>query len=482
MKKTYINISLVAGFLLLLFGCTKDISQYNEQTKRPASVPAAPLFTNAVVTLCNGLVSADGGTNIFRHVVKHWAQSVIQDAAQYNFTIGNVPDNWWTRMYRDVLSDLNQADTIISADNTLLPAVKANQRAIVDIVEVYTFNVLVNSFGNIPYSEALDYDNLFPKYDDAKTITLDLINRLSKDIGQMDASSTGFGSTEDLFYQGNVSRWIAFAASLEEMIAMTIADVDDATAKATVEAADSKSISSTDGDAVLQYYASVPNNNPLYNSLVLAGRTDYIAAVDLMTPLLNMSDPRLPAFFGTNNSGDYKGAVVGVATDFASCSKPSSRIQAPDAPFVLLDYMEIEFYRAEAIERGYKITGTAEQHYNNAISASIFYWGGTQDDVKKYLGRPDVVYTTAEGGWREKIGFQKWIALYNRPFDGWTELRRLDYPQMSLAVGAVSGFPNRMAYPNTTYSEQTLNGDNYQQAAQAIGGDKVETKLFWDIN
>jgi hypothetical protein len=137
----------------------------------------------------------------------------------------------------------------------------------------------------------------------------------------------------------------------------------------------------------------------------------------------------------------------------------------------------MEFYRAEAKERGFTVTGTAEEHYNKAISASILAWGGTAADAAVYLARPDVAYTTAAGTWRQKIGTQKWIALYNRPYEGWLELRRLDYPVLPAPVGAKSGFPNRLTYPG---NEQQLNGTNYTAAASAIGGDKVETKLFWD--
>jgi hypothetical protein len=36
--------------------------------------------------------------------------------------------------------------------------------------------------------------------------------------------------------------------------------------------------------------------------------------------------------------------------------------------------------------------------------------------------------------------FSKWIALYNRPFETWTEMRRLDHPQLPLAENAISGF------------------------------------------
>lgn len=105
------------------------------------------------------------------------------------------------------------------------------------------------------------------------------------------------------------------------------------------------------------------------------------------------------------------------------------------------------------------------------------FWGGTETDADDYLAQPEVAYSTAPGTWKQKIAFQKWIALYNRPFEGWIEYRRLDYPVLPLAVGAAVGFPNRYQYPN---NEQQLNGTNYTSAAQAIGGDEVETKLWWD--
>ena len=143
----------------------------------------------------------------------------------------------------------------------------------------------------------------------------------------------------------------------------------------------------------------------------------------------------------------------------------------------MLDYVQAEFLRAEAIERGYNVPGTAAEHYNNAIKASIISWGGSAADADTYLAQPAVAYATATGTWRQKIGFQKWIALYNRPFDGWTELRRFDFPVLTAPVGAKSGFPNRFPYPT---NEQQLNGTNYKAAAAKMGDDKVEFKLFWD--
>lgn len=475
MKKIFI---LITSIILLFSGCTKNITDYNEETKRAATVPQGPLFANAVKNLSDGLVSANINVNIFRHFVKYWGQAVIQEAAQYDYITRAINENWWSRMYKDILNDLKESALIISKDETLSPAQKANQLAMVDIMQVYTYDILVKTFGDIPYSEALDDNNLFPVYDDAQTIYNDLLRRLDEDIVGLSANASGFSSSDDIIYQGNVSKWIAFANSLKLRMAMTLADVDEIAAKGSFEQANSNAIIVENEIAFIQYFDSPPNNNPLYNDLVLANRTDYIAAKDLIDVLIDLDDPRLPSYFGLNNDGEYFGGVVGRASNYPGMSKPSAQIAAPDAPNVLIDLVEVEFLRAEAIERGYDIQGTAEEHYNNAIKYSILAWGGSDAEAEAYLNQPNVAYSTALGDWKQKIGFQKWIALYNRPFDAWTEMRRLDYPQLPLAENAISGFPNRLRYPG---NEQQLNNSNYSNAASVIGGDETETKLFWDI-
>lgn len=475
MKKIFclfIAINIIAS-------CTKDISSFNEETKQAANVPAGTLFSNAVRNVSDALASASVNTNPLRFTIKHWAMAVYQDEAQYDFSTRNIPQSWWTIMYRDVLNDLKESGRIVDENmsSAFDPVVKSNQLAIVDIMEIYVYNILVNTFGNVPYTEALDPENLFPKYDDAKTVYADLLSRLANDIGKLDPSKGGFSASEDRVFGGDVAQWKKFASSLLLKMGMIIADVDETVAKSTVETTDAGAMASADDDAAFTYLTATPNTNPLYADIVLGGRGDYVAAEDLMNVLIDLNDPRKENFFGTNNAGQYQGGVVGTVNTYADMSKPSAAVSAADAPLVLLDFIETEFYRAEAIERGFNVAGTAEEHYNNAIKASILFWGGTETDADDYLAQPEVAYSTAPGTWKQKIAFQKWIALYNRPFEGWIEYRRLDYPVLPLAVGAAVGFPNRYQYPN---NEQQLNGTNYTSAAQAIGGDEVETKLWWD--
>jgi len=91
------------------------------------------------------------------------------------------------------------------------------------------------------------------------------------------------------------------------------------------------------------------------------------------------------------------------------------------------------------------------------------------------MSRPGVPYSAAN--WKQSIGTQKWLALYNRGWDAWIEWRRLDYPLLDPAVDALSDIPLRYPYP---VNEQNVNRLNYEAASTAIGGDVVETKLWWD--
>ncbi len=474
------RILLIFVPLLLLAGaCTDDISSLNVETKRPAAVPAPTLFSNAVKTLAGSLASASVNTNVFRFTVSHWAMAVYQDEAQYDFNTRNIPQGWWTTMYRDVITDLRESTKLINADATLSAGEKANKLAINDIMEVYTYSILVNTFGNIPYKESLDASKLFPVYDDAKTVSADLLNRLNADITKLNTAAVGYSSSEDLVYKGSVAKWVKFANTLRFKLGMVLVDVDAATAKSAAETSDAGAITAAADNGLFAYLSASPNQNPLYTDIVLGGRQDYIAAKDLMDYLLGWNDPRTSKYFSKNNAGNYAGGIVGKANTFVDFSRAGAKVIDAADPYVLADYTETEFLRAEAKERGFTISGTAEQHYNNAITSSILYWGGTAAEAAAYLAQPSVAYSTAAGDWKQKIGTQKWIALYNRPYEGWVEIRRLDQPKIATPVNAKSGFPTRFSYPQ---NEQTLNGANYTAASSAIGGDVVTTKLFWDKN
>jgi hypothetical protein len=272
-----------------------------------------------------------------------------------------------------------------------------------------------------------------------------------------------------------------FAYSLKLKMGMLLADIpaEAVFAKATVEDAASHVFTSNADNASITYLSAQPNTNPIYTDLVASGRHDFIPTSTIVDTMNLLNDPRRPFYFTlAPDTNTYIGGENGASNDYTAYSHVSDMIQLPTFEGTILDYAEVEFLLAEACEHTFAVGGTAESHYNAAITASITYWGGTVANATTYLAQASVAYTTAYGTWRQKIGLQKWIALYNRGFESWTSWRVYDYPVLPIPVDAVSDLPVRYTYP---IAEQTLNGANYAAAAAAIGGDDVTTKLFWDI-
>jgi hypothetical protein len=478
MKKILI-LSLIASFTFT--SCTDDLTSLNNDPKRSIEAPAPTLFTNAERNLVDLLTTPNVNSNIFRLLSQQWTETTYTDESRYDLSTRNITQNFWNPLYRDVIQDLRESKRVIANSDPLFSdaIVNENQTQIAEILEVYAFSILIATYGDIPYSEALDVENVFPTYEDDQDIHYDLINRLDAAMSKLDPENESFGSA-DLIYEGDVTQWIKFANSLKLRLGMMLADVDLPTATRVVEEAVAAGVfESNEDNADFPYLESAPNTNPVWVNLVQSGRRDFVAAntiVDLMTDL---NDPRIPMYFTPDRNGGYTGGIYGSSNSYSTFSKPSSRITDPEAPGILLDYSEVEFLLAEAVERGMNVGGTADEHYNAAIAASITEWGGTEAEAQAYLAQPEVAYSTAAGDFREKIGTQKWIALYNRGFEAWTEYRRLDAPQLNTVASPIADFPVRYTYP---VNEQNLNTNNYEAASTAVGGDLVTTKLFWDVN
>ena len=473
MKKTHIVI-ITASISLLLASCNKDLSTLNVDTKHAVSVPSYTLFSNGQRNMVDNMTSSNVNLNIFRLVTQQWTEVTYVDESNYDLSTRSIPDNWWRAIYKLSLVNFEASRKLIPTDVKDAGQQK-NELAMVDIMEVYTYSELINTFGNVPYKEALDPDNLFPAYDDAKTVYYDLLTRLDADIAALNTGAASFG-TADLLYAGDVAAWKKFANSLKLRMGITIADFDAAKAKTVIESAAAGAFTSNSNNASFTYYATTPNTNPIWVDLVQSGRNDFVPANTLVNIMNTLNDPRRPHYF-TPIGGIYIGGEPGKGNTFSALSHPTDAIEAPDAPAIVISYAEVEFILAEAAERGFSVGGTAATHYTNGVTASILAWGGNTGDATTYLAQPSVSYATAAGTYKQKIGIQKYLALYNQGMDAWTEQRRFDYPVLVAPASARSDYPARFTYP---VAEQNLNSGSYGKASSDIGSDKVTTKLFWD--
>lgn len=464
----------------LMTSCQSD-EQYEEKNrdpKNPTQVSSDFLFNSATKSLFDQMTSTNVNTNIFRMLGQHWTETTYVDEANYDFNTRNIPQNHWSEIYRDVLADLASAKTNNDADLTLSAATKKTRNAQIEILAVYTWAQMVETFGNIPYSQSLNAGTyVLPVYDDAATIYGDLLARLTAAIPNL--TDSGFGAADNI-YAGNTANWKKFGNSLLLRMGVRVADVPALAAKSTaaIQAAVSGGVFTSNADnAALNYSSATPNTNPVWVDLVQSGRSDFVVANTLVDKMNALADPRRPFYFDENlGTGVYVGGPYGDNNSFSAYTHVSARIIDPTNPASLMDYSEVCFYLADAAERSISGTpATAASFYNKGITASFDYWG--TPNVAAYLLNPDVNYATAPGTWKVKIGTQLWLAMYNRGYEAWTAWRTYDFPGFNLPAVSEDPVPTRYTYP---INEQNLNKTNYAAAATAIGGDKQTTKVFWD--
>ncbi len=477
------KIVLLLAFISFSVSCSDDITDLNTDTKRPTQTKPEYLFTNAEKALVDQMVNTSVNLNVFRLFCQYWAETTYPDESQYNITTRSIPDNHFTILYRDVLRDLQESKMLLEGESAPTPEAQAtlnNKKAIIAILTAYTYNVLVDTYGDIPYTEALDIQNHpLPKYDKGIDVYKDLITKLTAAANQIDANADSFGDA-DLIYGGNATKWKKFANSLRLRMAVNLHDVDPTYASAQITAAVGAGLIVDNADNTnLNYLPLQPNANPLYSDLVVSGRNDFVPANTLVDKMNGLSDPRRAKYFDINpGATTYTGGIYGSSNNFAAFSHVSSTIADPTFAGTLFDYSEVEFLLAEAAARGVAVGGTASNHYNTAIAASMENWGVAPADITAYLAQSNVAFDAAN--WKKSIGEQSWIALYNRGFEGWTSFRRLDYPKLvapATTYNELKVVPTRYSYPAR---EETLNQTNVSAAISAIGGNNLDTKLFWD--
>ncbi|WP_316636291.1 SusD/RagB family nutrient-binding outer membrane lipoprotein [uncultured Flavobacterium sp.] len=474
-----------AGAILLSIASCDNVDNLNQDKKAYTTVLPNALMTNAQVNYAYFLTNASVNDNNFRGYAQYWTSTTYTDEVNYNQEARNLGNSHTVILYRDVLQDLLNAEKQIKAKEALGPvdtAVKKNKISILEVQIVMAYQTLVDLFGNVPYTEALDIAaHPLPKYDDAKSIYLDLAIRLDAAIADMDAGKESFG-TADLIYKGNVANWKTLANSVKLKLGLHLADVEPAKAKSMVESAYNSGVMTNESQtALFKYFSSIVDMNPLYNTLVNEQQT--VPTEFFVNELNAKEDPRRDVFFNplSKKGGVYKGAPYAKQVGYGDFSNVGSRLKEKTNPGVIFDYTETCFLLADAANRGFSVGGTADEYYKKGILASMYFWKIADADAQTYVNRVDVAFATATGTAKEKIAYQLWIGYYNRGFEAWTEYRRLDFPALhapSTAVDAAEGkVPVRNIY---SLFDKTLNKDNYDAAAAAIGGDLMTTKIFWD--
>lgn len=469
------KIAYITLFALSLSSCSDTLDEINKNPNA-TETPLAPYLLTG--TLKQGADLYWGSTNNFDSsllFVQHWAKIQYTEPDRYDVSNTSFTSLWNTG-YATLITDLN---TILNFSDQ---QANSNYKGIALTLRSWTFLLLTDAYGSIPYKEA--GLKVTPAYDTQKEVYLGLLEDLKKAqslLGTANGTVTG-----DLVYKGDISKWKKLVNSLRLRIALRISDKEPALAKqAAIDATtDAAGVLSSNSDTFQFVYISSPQQNPA--SAWFETRDDYRISKTLVDKLYALADPRLPVYAQLPSDasvGKYVGGANGLSNSdansqgFAKTSKPGKYFLTSTSPAVIASYSETLFNLSEAVARGF-ISGDAEQFYKNAITASLNQFGITDAVIiSNYLNRASVKYDATN--YAKSIGTQKWIAFYGQGLDAFVEWRRLDYPVLTAGPATVldGKIPSRFFYPGT---EQSLNGVSYQAAISLQGKDLLTTRLWFD--
>jgi hypothetical protein len=475
MKKINIILYTFLSFLLVT-SCDTDFEELNTDPNNSTAVPAHLLLGGPQRIYMNTLYSAQRGGDMGECWAQHWSKVQYNDEARYVPRRG-VIDGVWNTMYASVISESKAMFTLAEAEgNSALQGVSL-------VMQAVAFQTLVDLYGPVPFTEAVNGDILQPAYDSEATVYEGILSLLTEADELLSGGGTIF-STSDLFYAGDASKWKKLANSLKFRALMRISSTRSVGAE--LQPLIGKMFTSNDDSAQLAYLAAPDDANPIFQTIVNGNRAEYKVNSVLVELLQSLNDDRLPVMAGVNASGNILGKPSGYGNQttlpnedlgytYANISPLGSFYLRAELPGVLMSYSQLCFLVAQAANEGYISGGVtaASESYKKGIRANFAFNGL---DATNYLAQLGIDFDTQSDG-RTKIATQEWIALFGQGFESWTEVRRNKIPVLSPAIeGDINQIPSRLYYPTT---EPSLNKESYNAGVQLIGADNLTSPLFW---
>lgn len=499
MKNPSISTYFLSLILLLVPAC--DLQDVNVNPNASPDAPLSVILTGTQVLLAYNL-GMDAGL-LSATIVQQTAGSNGDATANGNYTATpNRFNSFWINFYSNVLQELNII--ITKGQTTRAPYYTGIAR----VLKAFSFGILTDAFGDIPFSEALaGRENTTPKFDSQQQIYEGIQSILDSAIADLNQPADVFiiasPSTDDLIFKGNVQQWLAVAWTLKARYALHLSkrNPTDAAIKALSYlyegglSGNYRGVSSNNGDAQILFGVAQTNANPFYQQNTV--RPGWVGLGAAFVNLLNgnhvrdtstkepssVVDPRR-AYFATQHptgSGNYRGGVAGIP---GSYSIIGPYYGSATSPVVLVSYSEAKFIEAEArllldpadpqikIALREAVTASFTKVISNPLDPDA-----THEKRLTYL-----LANTALTGNKQQdlktIITQKYIALFLQP-EVWVDYRRTGYPELPMAANATHSLnpsgqiPRRFPYPQ---NEQSLNKSLPSPSTYQ------EPILWWDIN
>lgn len=422
-------------FAVLILGTTACDSylDINQDPNAPSqeNITAGMIFPGAEMNLASsyGNFLRIVGGYYAQHYAHNFGTSNYLDYSQFKMSATR-SSGTYSQLYTRALNNYKTIQELAEAKEEWGTYLAAT------VLRAFTYQALVDAYGEVPYTEALNPEITSPAYDDGKVVYQGILAELDNALEK--ASNSSVVCNNFLFQTSTAEKWIQFANALKLKILMRMSNAENVQSQ--LAALVDKNNFPTEDVAWEGIWKDESGQaNPYYQEefATYFGSTqiNVVANLALMNTLTANNDPRREAFFSPNDEGKFTGGVSG--TNFSTSTKYKSPyfcrpIMTFDAPVYLITRSEVEFFLAE-YEARYGTDAKAKAHYEEAIKASFESAGLDPAEAAP-------IYTSSfpwdKAKYAELIGIQKWIALSGtNNFEAWCEVRRLKYPQF----GSVSG-------------------------------------------
>ena len=336
-----------------------------------------------------------------------------------------------------------------------------------DVITAFTLTTLIDLYGDIPYSEALQFEIRNPDFEAHEAIYPQIQEILNAAIENLRKTDSNVPGSDDLVFNGDREMWVKTAYGLKARLFNKLSKLDPAgSAQLAIDALSNSFAAPEESFSINIYNPAVENGNPYAIRQITQPQVAVGNVFDVMLSFTPNSvveeDPRSVTWFSTVE-GERLPAPSGTAVaDFGEPRLEGAVYSKPlflkffDAPLPILTYAEVLFIEAEANLR----LGNTEAAYNAYQQAVRIGLEQASDfsaeaeispaDVDQYLGyasvSPGAAALTLETLISQKYIYffkMQWIEAYN-------ETRKFDFFPATNPLGRAT----RMVYP---ISEVTRN-------------------------
>ena len=386
-------------------GCSSFLD-VNTNPNSFSAVTADAILATALTTTATNYTGGNPSFNSYGSwTADYWGKSGVvngfPDETTYNYT-----NTSYAGLFNNTYDNLNDYQ-LIQNQGTAYP----NHAAIARIMKVYNYLLLVDEYGDIPYTNALlGAANTTPSYDSAPAIYRDFITQLNGAISDINAAAANGRAVggEDVVFGGNMANWKRFANSLKLRILLRQSSTTNADLNSYVTA-QMATLQNPDGgfittDVVVQpgYAQNTNQQNPFYNrygytiaSTAAPERQYQIPTQFILNQYVNNNDPRLTQLYvigargqagaqvpewigavpGENSSPQFVPPIVGSRFLGSSTGTPGTGgfFKGLNAPTILMMVSEHLFSKSEAESRGLLPggDGAAKTDFQNATAAAF---------------------------------------------------------------------------------------------------------------